>query len=1049
MATVTLMPRLGTTVATSPSTTSPAPRAGAEDGRGATTAVTNPSPSHNVDLVLQFNLGKALPPSLGDLSLHQSQGSSRVKHLQRPSSILHQLVSDDYAPTVQLPAANEGCMPLEPTQCGPSWHKEQVGSVKYAPTVQLPAANEGCMPLEPTLHDKNTQCGSSLDPVGTVKVVFIYPSGKKTRVVKDSHDIKYLRALLRGLPAKTPAGIVYRDPKLRPLLHRQVCDKLSQDCTALCSHKKPSVLRKTDIDGLLDIDFATIIKEWKERTPLLYEVLQAVVCNTHKMRSAPDNSEERDNPCIAQAGCALLYRRCPPMSRLQMATGMVLEQGGTTDESINVLQPMGVTVAPQSLYRKRKEMLKKHQELMDRTVKDFVLQKEVKASCESALAQEVVMETSTAEVHAGAMVGHPGKGNWFPGSFGAAALTIPARLSSCYTQAEERGTRLYHIQLLKKINAKPVTPIEALGDNFDILKKPSSMTMERQRESWHWFLLLIAKQRIVNPELPNDHPKANILTMETGSWLLTQQEVQTYEANIDFHMARVLVKYLDFLKPYADSVPPHIPHDHLQESAQKSEVLNAELIDAPENSSTGIITILQRLNQLLVPHAHGEAVERVVLGGDVLTNERAFSGQAALLNADNESDACSGIIHRPEGLHRLMNFLMGMYQEFYKEPVAGDRALPYSLRNIINRRDVEGPKSVTKAYRSHQAFVDDCLDAYTLAAACHHFGLTSIEGKPATNIPRGQPTYPWLLEQVQAIRKQLLSPHEQEAMDIDNLSQQAQAMDNRQNLLDTMKQGNGKFRCAHCGKEYVREKNFTKRLQKDHNINLNTTPVNQEGRECSKKSPGSAVSVISSFCRMGFLRRDTEDSYKMCDGDRVFRNAKLEMLYAYSLRHTKYCIWLWRMLAYEMALLTPSEAFDYKWNTCVNLQGGIGKNIPNDNAVELQVGEIKKRLRAQGSNKSFQSAQTICKTNQIVKNLQQKCKGHVKSRERTVAKKEKDIQTFVEEIIESNVLDYTSVYQTFPDYTDPLARIDMGKFHVWVKEQKQIAGVRMVRNAHL
>eukprot|EP00058_Branchiostoma_floridae_P012642 XP_002598130.1 hypothetical protein BRAFLDRAFT_82912 [Branchiostoma floridae] len=644
---------------------------------------------------------------------------------------------------------------------------------------------------------------------------------------------------------------------------------------------------------------------------------------------------------------------------------------------------------------------------------------------------------------------------WFPGNF-ASSLTVATRHSSS-TMAEEKRTKAYNKKLLERIKAKPVTSIEVLGDNLDIMKKPSAMTMDRQRKSWHWFLVLVAKKRIVDPQLPNDSPKANILTMETVSWLLTQQELQAYEENTEFHIARVLVKYLDFLKPYADCMPPHILHDHLQESSQRSEVLNVELIDAPENSSDGILTILKRLNQLVVPRTpgdHAEVIERVVLGGDVLTNERAFSGQAALLNADNESDSCAGIIHRPEGLHRLMNFLMGMYQEFYKEPVAGDRALPYSLRNIINRRDVEGPKSVTKAYRSHQAFVDDCLDAYTLATACRHFGISSMDGRPVVNIPPAQPKYPWLLEQVRKIRKQLLEPDEEEAMDIDDMSQQTQALDNRQHLLDTMKQPNGKFRCAHCAKEYVREKNFTKHLEKEHNINLNTAPVNQEDNGSRKKSStGSAISVISSFCRMGFLRRDTEDSYKMGDGDRVFRNAKLEMLYAYSLKHTKYCIWLWRMLAYEMAILTPSAAFDYKWNTCVNLQGGIGKNIPNDNAVELQVGEIKKRLQTEGSNKSFQSAQTICKTNQVVsevvKNLQQKCKSHVKSRERTVARKEKDIQTMLDEILDSNVQDCTSVYRTFPEYKDPLARMDFEKFHHWVKEQKQIASIRMVRNARL
>ena len=74
------------------------------------------------------------------------------------------------------------------------------------------------------------------------------------------------------------------------------------------------------------------------------------------------------------------------------------------------------------------------------------------------------------------------------------------------------------------------------------------------------------------------------------------------------------------------------------------------------------------------------------------------------------------------------------------------------------------------------------------------------------------------------------------------------------------------------------------------------------------------------------------------------------MLKAWTLGHTKYRLWLWRMLVYEIAMLTPLESFEYKWNTCVNFQGGVRKNIPNDNAVELQDGTIKKHLQQEGSN---------------------------------------------------------------------------------------------------
>lgn len=240
-------------------------------------------------------------------------------------------------------------------------------------------------------------------------------------------------------------------------------------------------------------------------------------------------------------------------------------------------------------------------------------------------------------------------------------VSTTCRAQSADSTADPKRSLIYHKELLKKISEHPVCPIQALGDNLDILKNPASMTKERQRESLHWFLLLIANKRITNVQLPNDSPKADISTLEHGAWLPTPAELNKYEKNVSFHIARVLVKYLDFMQPYADCLPAYISHPFLDQSSQKSEVLNVELIDAPENSTEGIIRIIKRLNELLVPTTGGtdaEVIDRIVLGGDVLTNERAFEGQGALANADNEADSCCGIVHRPEGLHRLMNLTL-------------------------------------------------------------------------------------------------------------------------------------------------------------------------------------------------------------------------------------------------------------------------------------------------------------------------------------------------------------------------------------------------------
>lgn len=72
------------------------------------------------------------------------------------------------------------------------------------------------------------------------------------------------------------------------------------------------------------------------------------------------------------------------------------------------------------------------------------------------------------------------------------------------------------------------------------------------------------------------------------------------------------------------------------------------------------------------------------------------------------------------------------------------------------------------------------------------------------------------------------------------------------------------------------------------------------------------------------------------------------------------------MISYTIDLLSPRESFKCKWNISTNLVGGVDKNIPNDNCVELQVKTIKNQFKTQGANKSFNSSKTITLTTQVL-----------------------------------------------------------------------------------
>ena len=92
---------------------------------------------------------------------------------------------------------------------------------------------------------------------------------------------------------------------------------------------------------------------------------------------------------------------------------------------------------------------------------------------------------------------------------------------------------------------------------------------------------------------------------------------------------------------------------------------------------------------------------------------------------------------------------------------------------------------------------------------------------------------------------------------------------------------------------------------------------------------------------------------------------KFEMLCADVGKHYKYRLWLFRFKAYCIALLSKKQAMECLWNSTSNIAGGLSKNIPNDNLVEIQVRSIKKKIHQQGANATYQSARKAALSTQV------------------------------------------------------------------------------------
>lgn len=116
------------------------------------------------------------------------------------------------------------------------------------------------------------------------------------------------------------------------------------------------------------------------------------------------------------------------------------------------------------------------------------------------------------------------------------------------------------------------------------------------------------------------------------------------------------------LKQFQASIPDCIQHPYMDEMCKKSQYRIIDLLDKSENKSEDMISILQHIHKHCVAHSEEnptKVIEKIVFGGDVLTNERVYSAQyqLAMMNAECDFNGLDGVVHRPEGLHRMMNFL--------------------------------------------------------------------------------------------------------------------------------------------------------------------------------------------------------------------------------------------------------------------------------------------------------------------------------------------------------------------------------------------------------
>lgn len=193
------------------------------------------------------------------------------------------------------------------------------------------------------------------------------------------------------------------------------------------------------------------------------------------------------------------------------------------------------------------------------------------------------------------------------------------------------------------------------------------------------------------------------------------------------------------------------------------------------------------------------------------------------------------------------------------------------------------------------------------------------------------------------------------------ISERTSALDTQtrqlQDMYDTRQQ---KYLCEACTKKFKTIGGLQRHLRKEHDW-----VFMEEVTNSSSKKDHIAL-YRASFMKCSLLLRDTnDDAYKMGDGERILRNSKFQMLISRIGNHGKYQLWLFRFMAYCFSLLTPRMVYEYIWNYTANLHSNLGHNIPNDNIVESLVQAVKKKVRAEGANATYENVRSAALALQI------------------------------------------------------------------------------------
>ena len=149
-----------------------------------------------------------------------------------------------------------------------------------------------------------------------VKLSISYPSKNVNKSLHGGYQL-IGKALVHGIPSRVACAVMNCQPVRKHILEKTL-GTLRREVLGLCSKNNPSLLRKSNKDGLTEFDLKRVCEEWKVRAPLFYSFLMISATNKRTKASSWFGS-------VAVAGSVLLKQRSEKMDATSSVLGIMLK----------------------------------------------------------------------------------------------------------------------------------------------------------------------------------------------------------------------------------------------------------------------------------------------------------------------------------------------------------------------------------------------------------------------------------------------------------------------------------------------------------------------------------------------------------------------------------------------------------------------------------------------------------------------------------------------------------------------------------------------------